>query len=140
MAPGSSDMHQPNWKILQIHTNSLFFSYSILKELQKNLSDRPKIIEKFSQPADENGHILLPGYVWAQTCDLRWWGVYIFFHIYSSLILDAPLYITFLWRTYYIEMYRYQNLNRYRYRYRYWILKQNRYRYWTDTDIWIFQF
>ena len=36
-------------------------------ELQENLSDsvrqpdRPKIIEKFSQPADENGHVLLPG-------------------------------------------------------------------------------
>ena len=25
--PGSSDMHQQNRKILQIHTNSLFFSY-----------------------------------------------------------------------------------------------------------------
>ena len=62
MAPGSSDMHQPNRKILQIHTNSLFFSYSILKELQKNMSDRPKIMEKFSQPADENGHVLLPGH------------------------------------------------------------------------------
>ena len=61
MSPGSSDIHQPNWKILQIHTNSLFFSYSILKELQENLSDRPKIMEKFSQPADENGHVLLPG-------------------------------------------------------------------------------
>ena len=33
------------------------------KELQKNLSvsDRPKIMEKFSQLADENGHFLLPG-------------------------------------------------------------------------------
>ena len=40
--------------------NSLFFSYSILKELQINLSDRPKIMEKFSQPADKNGHVLLP--------------------------------------------------------------------------------
>ena len=39
MAPGSPDMHQPNWKIVQIHTNSLFFSFSILKELQKNLPD-----------------------------------------------------------------------------------------------------
>ena len=39
MAPGSSDIHQPNWKILQIHTNSLFFSYSILKEQQENLPD-----------------------------------------------------------------------------------------------------
>ena len=26
-----------------------------------SLSDRPKIIEKFSQLADENGHVLLPG-------------------------------------------------------------------------------
>ena len=25
------------------------------------MSDRPKIIEKFSQLADENGHVLLPG-------------------------------------------------------------------------------
>ena len=39
MAPGSPDMHQPNWKILQMHTNSLFFSYSILKELQEILPD-----------------------------------------------------------------------------------------------------
>ena len=38
----------------------------------------------------------------------------------------------------FLEMYRYQNLNRYRYRY--WILNHNRYWYWTDTDIWIFQF
>ena len=59
MAPGSPDMHQPNWKILQIHTNSLYFSYSIPKELHENLSDRPKIMEKFSQLADENGHVLL---------------------------------------------------------------------------------
>ena len=29
--------------------------------MQKKISDRPKIIEKFSQPADENGHVLLPG-------------------------------------------------------------------------------
>ena len=27
----------------------------------QTVSDRPKIIEKFSQPADENGHVLLPG-------------------------------------------------------------------------------
>ena len=39
MAPGSPDMLQPNWKILQKHNNSLFFSYSILKELQENLPD-----------------------------------------------------------------------------------------------------
>ena len=39
MTPGSPDMHQPNWKIFQIHTNSLFFSYSIVKELQENLPD-----------------------------------------------------------------------------------------------------
>ena len=34
-----------------------------MKELQENLpdSDRPKIMEKFSQLADENGHVLLPG-------------------------------------------------------------------------------
>ena len=41
-SPGSPDIHQPNLKILQIHTNSLislFFSYSILKELQENLPD-----------------------------------------------------------------------------------------------------
>ena len=54
-------MQQPNWKIFQIYTNSLFFSYSILKELQENLPDRPKLMEKLSQPADENGHVLLPG-------------------------------------------------------------------------------
>ena len=28
----------------------------------QTVSDRPKIIEKFSQPAGENGHVLLPGY------------------------------------------------------------------------------
>ena len=45
MAPGSPDiiydiaMDQPNWKILQIHTNSLFLSYIILKELQEKFSD-----------------------------------------------------------------------------------------------------
>ena len=39
MAPGSPDMHQPNWNILQIDTNSLIFSYSIVKELQENLSE-----------------------------------------------------------------------------------------------------
>ena len=27
----------------------------------RQISDRPKIIEKFSQSADENGHVLLPG-------------------------------------------------------------------------------
>ena len=64
MAPDSSDMNQPNRKILQRRTNFLFFSYLILKELHEicqTVSDRPKIIEKFSQPADENGHVLLPG-------------------------------------------------------------------------------
>ena len=30
-------------------------------ELQENLSDKPKIMEKFSQPAGESGHALLPG-------------------------------------------------------------------------------
>ena len=39
MVPGFPDMHQPNWKILQIHTISLFFSNPILKELQENLPD-----------------------------------------------------------------------------------------------------
>ena len=27
----------------------------------QTVSDRPKIMEKFSQLADENGHVLLPG-------------------------------------------------------------------------------
>ena len=33
----------------------------------QTVSDRPKIIEKFSQPADENGHVLLPG-LWVIGC------------------------------------------------------------------------
>ena len=28
----------------------------------QTVSDRPKIMGKFSQPADENGHVLLPGF------------------------------------------------------------------------------
>ena len=31
------------------------------RKIYQTVSDRPKIIEKFSQPADENGHVLLPG-------------------------------------------------------------------------------
>ena len=31
------------------------------RKICQTVSDRPKIIEKFSQPADENGHTLLPG-------------------------------------------------------------------------------
>ena len=35
--------------------------FYLVKELQENLPDRPKIMEKFSQLADENGQVILPG-------------------------------------------------------------------------------
>ena len=60
-------MHQPNWKILQITRYTLILYFSPIqywrnsRKICQTVSDRPKIIEKFSQLADENGHVLLPG-------------------------------------------------------------------------------
>ena len=47
------------------HILILYFSsikyWRNCRKICQTLSDRPKIIEKFSQPADENGHVILPG-------------------------------------------------------------------------------
>ena len=81
------------------YTLILYFSpiQSILKELQKNLSDRPKIMEKFSQPADENGHVLLPGilcfiYVYNAISDAH--IIYGSTTLFTNIITDLLLEIT----------------------------------------------
>ena len=47
------------------YTLILYFSpiqyWRNCRKICQTVSDRPKIMEKFSQPADENGHVLLPG-------------------------------------------------------------------------------
>ena len=47
------------------YTLILYFSpikyWRNCRKICQTVSDRPKIIEKFSQPAEENGHVLLPG-------------------------------------------------------------------------------
>ena len=49
------------------YTLILYFSpiqyWRNCRKICQTVSDRPKIMEKFSQPADENGHVLLPGSV-----------------------------------------------------------------------------
>ena len=74
-------------------------------------------------------------------CSFPSWLWYVSFYCtLSTGMLQSRYYVCSVAVHSALEMYRYQNLNRYRYRYRYWILKQNRYRYWTNTDTWIFQF
>ena len=47
------------------YTLILYFSliqyWRNCRKICQTVSDMPKIMEKFSQPADENGHVLLPG-------------------------------------------------------------------------------
>ena len=48
------------------YTLILYFSpiqyWRNYRKICQTVSEKPKIMEKFSQPADENGHVLLPGF------------------------------------------------------------------------------
>ena len=77
--PGFSELSLPGrivWpQVCQICTsqNEKFSRYTLIlyfspiqywrncRKICQTVSDRPKIMEKFSQLADENGHVLLPG-------------------------------------------------------------------------------
>ena len=87
------------------YTLILYFSpiqyWRNCRKICQTLSDRPKIMEKFSQPADENGHVLLPGRTlpyflliyFIYSFHLFYLLLYLLFYLFISFILSITLFI-----------------------------------------------
>ena len=80
------------------YTLILYFSpiqyWRNCRKICQTVSDRPKIMKKFSQPADENGHVLLPGISVAIKClltMLRAWERLRHYGLLYGLILWWPI-------------------------------------------------